>query len=70
MHHDEINKLAAELSKCVPRSSGFLGAYKRACSQVELKLSESQHQRYQVMAKDWSEKGLPPRMQQWYVQRK
>jgi len=66
MHCKQINKLAVKLSQSVPRSSGFLSAYKRACSKFEWKLPESQRQKYQVMAKEWSEKELPLRMQQRY----
>jgi len=66
MHCEQINKLAVKLSQSAPGLSGFLSAYKRACSKFEWKLPESQCQKYQVMAKEWLEKELPPRMQQQY----
>jgi len=67
MHHKEICKLAAKLLASQPGSSPFLRAYKRACSQVEEKFTDREHQKYRIMAKKWSEKKLPPKMQQWYV---
>jgi len=66
MHRKQINKLVVKLLQSAPRLSGFLSAYKRACSKFERKLPESQCQKYQVMAKEWSEKELPLRMQQQY----
>ena len=67
MHREQINKLAAKLSNSKPGSPAFLSAYKRARSKVEKTLPESLLQRYHVMAKEWSEKPLPPMMQQQYV---
>ena len=66
MHCKQINNLEVKLSQGAPGLSGFLSTYKRACSKFEQKLPESQCQKYQVMAKEWSEKELPPRMQQRY----
>jgi hypothetical protein len=67
MHRSEIHELAVELSQSTPGSSQYLSAYKAARSQVERKFSESQRQKYKAMAKEWSNKKLPPRMQQRYV---
>jgi len=67
MHRKEICNLAVELSGSPPGSQPFLRAYKRACSQVEEKLTKRECQKYRIMAKKWSEKKLPPRMQPWYV---
>ena len=67
MHHEQITKLAAKLSNSAPGSAAFLSAYKRACSKVEKMLPKSLLQRYHVMAKEWLEKPLPPRMQQRYA---
>jgi len=69
MHREQISKLAAKLSNSAPGSSPFLSAYKRARSKVAKNLPKSLCQRYHVMAKEWSEKVLPPRMQQRYAHR-
>jgi len=67
MHCKEICNLAVELSGSPPGSQPFLHGYKRAHSQVEEKLTKRERQKYRIMAKKWSEKKLPPRMQQQYV---
>jgi len=67
MHHEQIAKLAAKLSNSAPRSPAFLSAYKTARSKVSKTLPESLRHKYHVMAKEWSEKALPPRMQQRYA---
>jgi hypothetical protein len=67
MHRKKINKLAAKISKNVPGSSDYLSSYNKARSQVEKKLTDDQRQKYKAMAKEWSEKKLPPRAQQRYV---
>ena len=67
MNRKEISKLAIKLSQSKPGSPAYLQAYKKARNQVECKLTDNQRQRYKAMAKEWSEKKLPPRMQQRYV---
>jgi len=67
MKSEKIAKLAAELSKSPPGSASFLCAYKPVCTQVNKKLSKRTWQKYKAMAKEWTEKRLPPRMQQQYV---
>jgi len=67
MHPKKISKLAQELSNSPPGSLDYLSAYKRALTQVEGELSQRQQQKYQAMAKEWSKKKLPPRMQQRYL---
>jgi hypothetical protein len=67
MHRKEIHKLANKFSKNTPGSTLYLRSYNRARNQVERKLTENQRQRYKAMAKEWSEKKLPPRMQQRYA---
>ena len=67
MNRKEISKLSVKLSQSKPGSSAYLQAYKKARSRVEQKLTDNQRQRYKAMAKEWSEKKLPPRMQQRYV---
>ncbi|KAN0121378.1 hypothetical protein V8E52_003274 [Russula decolorans] len=48
----------------MPGSAGYLCSYNTARRQVERKLTDNQRQMYKAMAKEWSEKKLPPRMQQ------
>jgi len=67
MKFEKIAKLAAELSKSPPGSASFLHAYKPARTQVDKKLSKRMWRKYEAMAKEWTEKRLPPRMQQRYV---
>jgi len=59
--------LAAKLSEGTPGSRPFLGAYNRAWHQVEKKLTKDQCQKYLALAKEWSEKKLPLKMQMQYV---
>lgn len=67
MQRQKIHNLAVELSKNLPGSSDYLSNYHKARVQVEEELTDDQRQSYKVMAKDWSSKQLPPRMQQRYV---
>jgi hypothetical protein len=67
MHSKKINKRAVKISKNVPGSTDYLSNYHKARAQVEAKLTDEQRQMYKAMAKEWSEKKLPPRMQQRYV---
>jgi hypothetical protein len=67
MHRKQIHKLATKLSQNTPGSPNYLGSYNKARNQVEKKLTENQRRKYKLMAKEWSEKKLPPRMQQRYV---
>jgi len=67
MHGKKINKQAIKILKKVLGSSDYLSHYQKACGQIEAKLTDNQHQKYKVMAKEWSEKKLPPKMQRWYV---
>jgi hypothetical protein len=69
MHRDKIHKLAVKLSQNVPGSAAYLSSYSRARRKVEEKLTENQRQSYRVMAKDWSDKQLPPSEQQRYAYR-
>jgi hypothetical protein len=57
MHRASIHKLALKLSQ--NRTDHYLSHYNGACRQVEKKLTDSQCQRYKVMAKEWSEKNCP-----------
>ena len=66
MHREEISKLAEELSDSTPGSLDYLRDYRRALTQVEGELSQRQQQKYRAMAKEWTEKKLPPEMQQRY----
>lgn len=67
MHRREINHKAIQLSQHKSGSRPYLSAYKRAFATVEKKFSETQRQRYRAMAKYWTEKKLPPMLQQRYV---
>jgi len=67
MHRKVISQLAVKISQHKPGLPQYLSAYRRACGKVERKLSERQRQMYRVMAKEWTEKKLPPMMQQRYV---
>ena len=67
MHSNAIHQLAVKRHKA--GSPQYLCAYKKACRQIERKLSKNQRQKYQVMAKEWSEKKPPPKIQRRYVHR-
>jgi hypothetical protein len=67
MHRKQIHKLAVRLSQNVPGSVEYLSQYHRARVQVEETLTDDQRRTYRAMAKEWSEKKLPPRMQQRYA---
>lgn len=67
MHRQKINKVAVKLSKDAPGSSSYLSNYQEARRQVEAKLTEAQRQKYRAMAKEWSDKRLPAKMQQRYA---
>jgi hypothetical protein len=67
MHRKKIDKLAKKLARKAGGSAHYLGYYKKALKRVERKLSEDKRQEYEAMAKDWTEKPLPPRLQQRYV---
>ena len=67
MHREELHELATELSQTAPGSLDFLKSYHEARKQVEQKLTDAERQEYKAMAKEWSEKRLPPLMQRRYV---
>lgn len=67
MERQKINKLAVKLSKDAPGSPEYLRCYNAARKKVEEKLTDEQRQNYRAMAKQWSEKKLPPMMQRRYV---
>jgi hypothetical protein len=67
MHRKKIHKLATKLSQNAPGSLDYLKHYNKARKQVERKLTDDKRREYKAMAKEWSEKKLPPRMQQRYV---
>jgi len=67
MNRRVISQRAVKVSLHKPGSPQYLGAYRRACGKVERKLTKTQRQKYRVMAKEWMEKRLPPKMQQRYV---
>jgi len=59
--------LALKLSKNTPGLLHYLSNYHKARAKLEAKLTNDQCQSYKAMAKEWLEKKLPPKMQQWYV---
>jgi len=67
MKSKEIAKLVAELSESPPGSAEFLCAYKPACTQIKNNLSRAEKEKYEAMAKEWTNNRLPPRMQERYV---
>jgi hypothetical protein len=67
MNREQISKLSIKLSQGKPGSSAYLQAYKKARNEVEQNLTDNERQRYKVMAKKWTERKLPPMMQQRYV---
>jgi hypothetical protein len=67
MHSDAIHQLAVKRHKA--GSPRYLCTYKKACRKIEQKLSKNQRQKYQAMAKEWSEKKPPPKIQWQYVHR-
>jgi len=64
---DQIHKLAVELSQNTVGSSDYLSSYHTAHNQVEASLTDNECQKYNMMAKEWLEKKLPPKMQQRYA---
>ena len=67
MHSNEIHQMAVRQN--IAGSPQYLCAYKKATGEIELKLSDNQRQKYHVMAKEWSEKKPPPKIQREYVHR-
>jgi len=67
MNRKKLHKLALKLWKNTLGSSHYLSNYHKARTKLEAKLTDDRRQSYKVMAKEWSEKKLPPKMQQWYV---
>lgn len=67
MHRKQVHKSAVKLFQTAPGSAGYLGSYSAACHQVEGKLTDNQRQMYKAMAKEWSEKKLPLKLQQRYA---
>jgi hypothetical protein len=67
MNHKKIYQLARELSKDTAQgeSNFHLNNYHKAWQQVEAELSEEEYQRYNHIAKEWTEKKLPKDMQKW-----
>jgi hypothetical protein len=67
MQGDRVNKLAIKLSNSAPGTNAYLGSYKKARKIVKEKLSKSLCGKYKAMAKEWSEKKLPPTIKQRYM---
>ena len=59
--------MAAKISQEKPEMLHYLSSYSKAYKIIKRKFMEQERQKYKVMAKEWSEKKLPPRMQQQYV---
>jgi hypothetical protein len=67
MRRKEIHKLAVKLSKHPAGSPRYLSSYKLARTKVEKKLTDDQRRKYKAMAKEWSERKLPRKVQHRYV---
>ena len=67
MNRKKIHAMAAKISQERPGTPHYLSGYSRARKIIERKFTEEEHRKYKAMAKEWSEKKLPPRMQQQYV---
>jgi hypothetical protein len=66
-HRDELDKLAAELSGAKSGEPAYIGNYKRALKDVEIKLTDEMRAKYRAEAKKWSEWKPPPSVQRRYV---
>ncbi len=65
MHREEVHDLAVKLAE--EKGGLYIGNYKRARTEFSETLTESQREKYIVMAKEWTEKGLPVDMKRRYV---
>lgn len=63
---EEINKLAAKLSSSPEGSTKFITWYQKAVSKVVDDLSEEMREKYQALAKIWTEQAPPRAVQQRY----
>lgn len=66
LHREEIDKAAVMLSGHPSGSGPYLQNYRRAFNEVEGEFTESERRKYRVMAKEWTERQPPPKMQQRY----
>lgn len=67
LHRQQINNLAIKLSKNAAGSQSYMAYYSKARNEVEKTLTDNQRQLYKAMAKQWTERVLPPDVQQRYV---
>ena len=62
MNRGKIDDLAKSFQKT--RNQHYLANYHIAFNQVEEALTDKQREEYNAMAKEWTDRGLPPGMQQ------
>jgi hypothetical protein len=67
LHREKIDKLAVKLSGHPPGSGPYLQKYRRAFNEVEGDFSEKERRKYRAMAKEWTERQPPPKIQQRYA---
>jgi len=67
MHCQQLHELAKKNSQDVPGSKHYIACFSKARGEVEQQLTDRQRQKYKAMAKEWSEKELPPQMQKRYL---
>ncbi|KAF8262443.1 hypothetical protein EI94DRAFT_1704760 [Lactarius quietus] len=63
VHHEELDKMAAEMSGCKAGSPAYLRCYKKALKIIEDRMDDDDKVKYQADAKKWTEHKLPPRQQ-------
>jgi hypothetical protein len=67
-HREDIDAMAATMSKSDPGSRAYLACYKNAIKVVEEGLDDETRLKYRAEAKKWSEQQPPPQHQRRYVQ--
>ena len=67
MNRKKIHAMAAKISQEKPETLYYLSGYSRARKIIKRKFMKEERQKYHAMAKEWSAKKLPLRMQQRYV---
>jgi hypothetical protein len=62
-NHDEVLRLATEVSGTEPGHPGFLGAFQDALTTLWNELSPDDQEEYAQAAKEWSEDAPPSHIQ-------
>jgi hypothetical protein len=66
-YRKQIHDLALEISENSPESTHYFISYNAAYKRVEAGLTDEQRQKLKVMATEWSQNKLPPKVQRTYV---